>query len=29
MQRFGHIIYPLALIVIGLIILIRGGAFGL
>ncbi len=29
MQRFGHIIYPLALIVIGLTILIRGGAFGI
>jgi len=29
MQRFGDIIYPLALIAIGFAILIRGGAFGL
>ena len=29
MQRWGHIIYPLALIAIGLIILMRGEAFGL
>jgi cadmium resistance protein CadD (predicted permease) len=28
MQRWGHIIYPIALIVIGFAILIKGGAFG-
>ena len=28
-ERWGHIIYPCALIAIGVIILISGGAFGL